>query len=742
MKSRMKEHNACPSEESKEGAKRIYFQRYLMMAALLVIAVAVLLTGGSQASAADLHYSKWIKDLSALADPDALYYHQDPKVVTSGKYVHVMWKAWKTDFTTGTKLFYARSTNGGKSFLTPVALASLPSMRGVEFPAEWKNLAASGPYVHVVYHSGWPTNMIYLRSQDNGATFQQTTLSSGYYTYSGVFICAEGGKVALAWGRNDGNAGNPKDIFWSYSTDGGATLQTTQMAHSEGTAIYTYTVHDAVRSGGFVYVLTSTMDQNSGLSSQQHLYLWASTNGGATFKPPVKVNVKAVNDGYYLVGQARYSPKLAASGKEVNVVWLNVDNTDGDGWMALTLRVRKSSNAGTSLADSVILHTFPEGYQSTHGANTGLETIVRKGQNVYMSTVISSGDPGTYLWRSTDGGATWGARQLISHGGWWPIVMADPVTPDRIHLVNSSYYRSDDSGESFDSGVNPHFNFGSWDSPQLAVDSTGIPHYVGKGTMDSGGGDSDNRILYRRLAPEQEPGSLNKAVRLQQNSLYGRTLGDHLQIPATPAVNFSNALTVEFWVKRFSDDYGYFEKLVNKKRTSGYGSYMLGAWGADMKIYSRIVTDKTDPDGGVFLLTDTVLSKNKWTHIAMTYAANAGTDNLRLYVNGKLAAKTTVTGLIQTETADAPLVIGEDNTDGTDGTVAIDELCLWNRARTLTQIRQDMGRRLTGTETGLASYYSFDGTFKELTGHGTNALPMYHETYVPGPVLEPTLSLE
>lgn len=724
MTRRFKEKNACPSEKSKVRPKRIFFQRSLTATAILVIAVAVLLTTGSLASADEC--SKWIKNLSAVADPDGLYLHNDAKVATSGNFVHVMWISNKLDWTEK-KIFYARSTNGGKSFLAPVALVSGDT--SVEFPAVWNNLAASGSYVHVLYAYGWPSKLVYLRSQDNGATFQgPVTLFSEYTTYNGAYIAAQSNKVALIYDSNNRNGAAPKDIICDYSTDGGATFNRTVMAHSEGTTIFSYNVQDAVRSGDFVYVLTSTMDENW-FSTQQHLYLWASTNGGATFKAPVKVNVQATNGGYYLssLQDVDYSPNLAVSGEEVNVVWVNVDNPGGfDGWMALTLRVRRSSDAGTSLEDPLVLHTFPEGYD--HGAKFGQETIVCKNQNVYVSTVISSGEPGTYLWSSSDGGVTWGTEQQISHGGWWPLITIDPLTTERIHLFNGSYFRSDDAGEVFDGGVNPRYNFGAFLAPQLAMDSNGIPHYVwGTGNY------STSAILYRQVPPEPKPGWLNKAVGLEQNTLYGTMLGDNLQISAQSAINFSETLTVEFWVNRLSDDDDYFQNIIRKKLINGLESYKIGAW-YDMQIYATIITDAT-PGNGVWLGTGIVLPKDKWTHIAMTYNENADLDNWCLYVNGNLAAKTTVKGLIQTDTADAPLVIGNDN-NSVPGAVAIDELRLWNSVRTRDQIYQNMRRTLKGTEEGLVSYYNFNSTFKELTGHGTDALPMYHETYVKGPALK------
>ena len=41
-----------------------------------------------------------------------------------------------------------------------------------------------------------------------------------------------------------------------------------------------------------------------------------------------------------------------------------------------------------------------------------------------------------------------------------------------------------------------------------------------------------------------------------------------------------------------------------------------------------------------------------------------------------------------------------------------------------------MGRQLTGSETGLNAYYTFDNTTKDITGHGNDGILMYMETYV------------
>jgi hypothetical protein len=51
----------------------------------------------------------------------------------------------------------------------------------------------------------------------------------------------------------------------------------------------------------------------------------------------------------------------------------------------------------------------------------------------------------------------------------------------------------------------------------------------------------------------------------------------------------------------------------------------------------------------------------------------------------------------------------------------IDEIRIWNVARTPEQLRAAMNERLSGKEPGLVAYWPFDdGTPRDLTGNGNN----------------------
>ena len=102
-----------------------------------------------------------------------------------------------------------------------------------------------------------------------------------------------------------------------------------------------------------------------------------------------------------------------------------------------------------------------------------------------------------------------------------------------------------------------------------------------------------------------------------------------------------------------------------------------------------------------------VLNPDAWNHIAQTYD---GTQ-LQLYVNGVQVLTTkTVPGV---QFNDPPqLRLGYEPG-------AIDELRIWNVARTEAEIQNSMFSTLSGTEKGLVGYWNFNGNLNDVTGKST-----------------------
>ncbi|SDS73183.1 Concanavalin A-like lectin/glucanases superfamily protein [Streptomyces sp. TLI_053] len=107
------------------------------------------------------------------------------------------------------------------------------------------------------------------------------------------------------------------------------------------------------------------------------------------------------------------------------------------------------------------------------------------------------------------------------------------------------------------------------------------------------------------------------------------------------------------------------------------------------------------------LTSDETVPTDVYTHIAATFDGRTA----KLYVNGKPAGSG---ALPFTPATGAKTLIGQDDAgDHFDGD--LDELRVWNRVRTETELAEQMNHRLIGNDPGLVAYYRFD------EGTGTTA---------------------
>ena len=128
------------------------------------------------------------------------------------------------------------------------------------------------------------------------------------------------------------------------------------------------------------------------------------------------------------------------------------------------------------------------------------------------------------------------------------------------------------------------------------------------------------------------------------------------------------------------------------------------------------------PNQGIFLFSNSLVAPGQLTHVAMTYDG----EQLRLYINGELDNET-VFPYPSIGYGEHPFGIGAGNFAGSfvrrfDGT--IDEVRLWDRARSESMIAGSMNCALTGTEPGLLAYWNFDnGSLADQSGLGHDLTP-------------------
>jgi hypothetical protein len=170
----------------------------------------------------------------------------------------------------------------------------------------------------------------------------------------------------------------------------------------------------------------------------------------------------------------------------------------------------------------------------------------------------------------------------------------------------------------------------------------------------------------------------------------------YISIPNNPALNPTGAFTFEAWVKITDPSGGGCSSIAGKGWTQ---AWWIGVCGTTLRSYIKgynTALGNINFDAGT-------ISTTLWTHIAVTYDG----ANRRHYINGALVGTHAETGPLTVSTNEVR--IGSDVSYVHTPSGSIDEVNLWNVARTQAQIQQDLAAPITGPVQGLLAVWSFNG---------------------------------
>jgi hypothetical protein len=188
---------------------------------------------------------------------------------------------------------------------------------------------------------------------------------------------------------------------------------------------------------------------------------------------------------------------------------------------------------------------------------------------------------------------------------------------------------------------------------------------------------------------------------------------DYVSIPSGINSNFSgNRITVEGW----------FYPTQSFAATELIGEAFQGDGAITFALYSDYVGGAQKIIAGFYSSTwvqpqsSINLSFNQWTHIAATYDQ----ANIKIYVNGVLTCTQANTNPLPNGTERWLLGKCWDCSNYFPG--KMDEVRIWNVARTQTQIQNSMNSTISPTTSGLVGYYKMDeasgSSAADATGHG------------------------
>ncbi len=717
----------------------------------LVVCLIFLFSGGA-AHAKNPDVSFWMENLSESDAVDAPgYTDNSPEIFVEGNTVHVMWITAAEDEEKKSvyQVNYCRSLDNGTTWEPHVTVFSSYDLYDSKTQ---KNLVVEGNYVHIAVSDSigdeWHGRLIYIRSTDNGASFEDPRVldeAPNYNHLYDVHIIEEDGRVSIAYRffKPKVMPDPEKSISHIMTSDDHGETFTNEYTSPGYSGSHTRSIVDFQCSGDNLYMLSWYGSYYYGLNFGK-LELTVVSDDGTSYTTTVSVPTR--DETIHMVAGAQQNgnhvPKMAINGNTVSVIWGGHDKEKNIN----TVFYRRSTDNGQTFEDPISLVT---GVLAEKSVDYYSSTIAARGDYVYVTFSCKSK---IYLCRSDNGGTGFYDPQEVTNtsyggptSGVYPVLALDPQddSGQTLHVMwtKPAYCFTADGGNTFS---NPVFVWPQWTGSssfstiQLALGADGKRHFV---TDDHNWVDDfididdvDEDILYRGLADPPEPTGNQKALRLKSIP-YQRY--DNMQVADSPDFHFTSKMTAEVWVQSSADEENFTKPVFSKLMpdNSFQNAFALTLTGSKSRPkVTKVRGEITTTDGNYYIEPGSiwgdigVIEDNKWTHLALTYDAEGGEDNLKLYVNGELLLEKTVTG--ELVFCAAPLLVGVSSVIRY-GNYDIDELRFWNVVRTPQQISQTMNQELTGKEEGLVAYYNFNDTVKDITGRGNDGILMYKETYVP-----------
>ena len=183
------------------------------------------------------------------------------------------------------------------------------------------------------------------------------------------------------------------------------------------------------------------------------------------------------------------------------------------------------------------------------------------------------------------------------------------------------------------------------------------------------------------------------------NSAFNFNGSAYVEVPDASALRLSNNFTIEAWV--YLQD-GSNETIIDKGPTYSYlfqiypnGQPGLGLYanygGTHNWVYSSAVN----------------LPINQWSHVAVTFTNEA--NGLKFWVNGNLVSQHTPAGALTSYTG--AVNIGRQEPGGCNCNLLqsrLDEVRIWNSARSQSEIQSTMTKEIPGSTPGLVAYWDFN----------------------------------
>ena len=204
----------------------------------------------------------------------------------------------------------------------------------------------------------------------------------------------------------------------------------------------------------------------------------------------------------------------------------------------------------------------------------------------------------------------------------------------------------------------------------------------------------------------------------------------YVTVPDSGGLDLTTTFSLEAWVK--IDHYNQWHPIIAKQSGSSPGNYEFRIDQGTGRLTFGYRSGSC-PTENPFFTTEGSVPTGQWAHVAVTFNKDIG---VVLYINGRPDSGGDFEGndFCAAARANANSLLIGGRADGLRFAGEMDEVRVWSRALSESEIGRGMRTRLLGDEDGLAAYWSLDesvGTdVADVTGHGNGGTIMNGAQFV------------
>jgi hypothetical protein len=186
-------------------------------------------------------------------------------------------------------------------------------------------------------------------------------------------------------------------------------------------------------------------------------------------------------------------------------------------------------------------------------------------------------------------------------------------------------------------------------------------------------------------------------------------------------LDITGDITIEAWVKleQLPTTAGHAMQIVSKNTVSNSDGYSLVFRNANNKLRFEFFNSSNAVQ--VDMNAITAADVGRWIHLAVTADVSAGASGVTFYKDGAVVGDTDITDTATSIAATSEnFVVGSyrGTTNYIDG--FIDEVRVWDDIRTESEIQDNIGTELVGTETNLQGYWKLNNDYTDETSNGND----------------------